>query len=130
VSRKLNITVERHDDHVVVRVGGEVDLAVADQFQTAVTEELDLPPHRVVVVLRDVDFMDSTGLRALLLTSQRAASHGERLRLAELSQPVLRLLEIADLGDAIPAFGTVEEACADIQARGDDLLETEGGSPV
>lgn len=49
--------------------------------------------------LRDVEFIDSSGLRVIIEAHQRATDAGRRLVLAAPSRSVRRLLEISGLND-------------------------------
>ena len=79
-----------------VIVTGEVDLAVEEPFVAEVDSVAAARDGGTAVVLdlRGVTFLDSSGVRALIRLRQR---HGERLRLGELSTPVRRVLEITGL---------------------------------
>jgi anti-anti-sigma factor len=79
-----------------VVVTGEVDLAVEEPFVAEVDSVAAARDGGTAVVLdlRGVTFLDSSGVRALIRLRQR---HGERLRLGELSTPVRRVLEITGL---------------------------------
>ena len=49
--------------------------------------------------LSGVDFMDSSGLRALIAAHQSASEAGGQMVLGNLSRPVARLFEVAGLSD-------------------------------
>ena len=81
---------------MMVTVIGEVDLASSPM----VDKELGRQSRRVVVDLRRVDFMDSTGLRILLAQHERLENAGGHLRLLiEKDQQLIRLFEISGLTD-------------------------------
>ncbi|MGH8950421.1 MAG: STAS domain-containing protein [Acidimicrobiia bacterium] len=81
---------------MMVTVIGEVDLASSP----VVSKELDKRSGRVVVDLRKVDFMDSTGIRLLLAHHERLDQKGGHLRiLVKKDQQLTRLLEISGLTD-------------------------------
>lgn len=80
----------------MVTVIGEIDLASSP----VVTKELGRRSGRVVVDLRKVDFMDSTGIRMLLAQHERLEQAGGHLRiLVEKEQQLTRLLAISGLTD-------------------------------
>ena len=74
-----------------VAVLGEVDLATAPAFEKA----LKKVRGRVVVDLRKVEFMDSTGIRVILTHRERLEAAGGHLRAVATKGPVLTVLEIA-----------------------------------
>lgn len=92
------ITVDvRYDGEIdVVAVRGGIDLATAPHLDE-VLSTLNAP--QLVIDLREVEFMDSTGLQCLV--NLRARSDPEpRIRLlVQRPSPVLRLLELAGLAE-------------------------------
>ena len=84
---------QRADGESAVLVRGDLDVAVGVEFVRAVDEVLagDGSSTRVVVDLGNVDFIDSSGLRALLQLRQ---NYGERVQVGTVSAAVQRLLEL------------------------------------
>jgi anti-sigma B factor antagonist len=97
----LRCHVERVGDVVVVRPVGELDLATID----AVREPLDANhadgAGPVVLDLRSVTFMDSTGLRLVVHEHRRAGAGGLRVQVAAGSA-VHRLLVLTGLLAVLP----------------------------
>ncbi|MGH9134282.1 MAG: STAS domain-containing protein [Ilumatobacteraceae bacterium] len=81
------------DTTSVLAVHGELDVAVGDKFVKAVEEVLAAadPPKSVEIDLGRVEFIDSSGLRALLQVQQAAP---DVIRFGDLSPAVRRLLEL------------------------------------
>jgi anti-anti-sigma factor len=89
---ELVITCVRRDEELDIAIAGELDL-VSVWTARRELEPLDLEAHRSVVVsLGDVTFIDSAGLKFLLLLRNRL---GGRLRIGERSGVVARMLEIS-----------------------------------
>jgi len=95
-----------------VRVEGELDLAVAEQFKgrldAAIREDLD-----VLVCLDECDFIDSTGIAAILSARKLMAAKGRRLVLCNPSLAVSRVLDITGLTDDGFVYPSAEAALAD-----------------
>jgi anti-anti-sigma factor len=81
----------------VHRLSGEVDLATADGIAAMARVAVDRAAPRLVVDLTEVTFMDSQGLRALVLAQQALARAGAELVLTGLPPHVEALLEITGL---------------------------------
>lgn len=62
----FRIEVEPHRETVVVAAHGEIDIATADAVSRRLYEMMEAGFRRVVLDLRGVSFIDSTGLRAVL----------------------------------------------------------------
>lgn len=85
---------------VVLRLAGELDLAAESGLREAASEMLSTPEAvEMIVVMTDVAFMDSTGLRLLGTLRRSADGSGKGFHLASVSAPVRRVLEVAGLED-------------------------------
>ena len=67
----FSISISDHDGRAVVVTRGELDLATAPELEAAHPGALD-GGQDVVVDLRELEFMDSTGLRVLVAAHARA----------------------------------------------------------
>jgi anti-anti-sigma factor len=105
---RLDISVSREDGAMVVRGEGEIDLDTAEQLASALRGAVTDTDGLVVLDLLGVPFMDSSGLKVLLVA---AAELGERLVLAiSPGSPVMTLLELAEVRDRFTVCGTPQEA--------------------
>ena len=77
---------------VVVR--GELDLGAVPILDGHLTSLQQDGVRAIILDLRDLSFIDSTGLRVLLAASRRAANDGHRLAIVGASEPARRLFEI------------------------------------
>ena len=93
-----------------VRVEGELDLSVADQLrqrlEAAVSDDVE-----VLVCLECCDFIDSTGIAAIVFAHRQLASRDRRLLVCGPSRQVSRTLTVTGLNDLV--YASVEEALAD-----------------
>ncbi len=93
-----------------VRAAGEIDLASADSFAASFASERVGQAEGVVVDLRAVSFMDSSGLRVLLSAARDV--HGGFAVIVDRGSPVERLLEIAQVMEHLSVFHDEGEAIA------------------
>jgi anti-sigma B factor antagonist len=90
----------------LVRLTGELDLAGAGRVTGAV-ERVSEAGRPVVLDLRAVTFIDSSGVRTLLDIERGAA---RRLALLSPSTPVLRVLELTQLRGRFAEIGDLDDA--------------------
>lgn len=97
---------------LVVYVSGELDLNTAPDFRAAVEEQLDARPDlaNIVLVLRDVTFIDSSGLGVILGRYKRLRAHGGRLVAVSPSPHARKVFELSGLSSIIPVSETEDEA--------------------
>lgn len=85
-------------DTWLVEARGEIDLANREDFQAAVDRALGAAPERVALDLRDVRFMDSSGLAVLV----SAANTSTAIEIRAASQIVRRVIEASGLAEVLP----------------------------
>jgi anti-sigma B factor antagonist len=81
-------------DQVRVLVAGELDLATVGEVRDQIAALLDAGWRDVLIDLRELTFMDTSGVHALLDADQRARAEGVRLAVVVGSGPVRELLRI------------------------------------
>jgi anti-sigma B factor antagonist len=92
---------ELGDDQRRLAVQGELDLEQERPLVEEINALLEEEPGAVLIVdLSEVEFIDSSGVRALLRVHQ---THGDRVRLGEVSTVVRRVLEIAGVTEWLSA---------------------------
>lgn len=89
-------STEQHDEWMVVKLGGEVDLSWSQQARKAVLDALS-KSQKVAVHLAAVSYIDSSGIAALVEGFQNARGRGQTFVLIEVSDAVLAVLRLARL---------------------------------
>ena len=84
-----------------IRPRGEIDMAVADRLAEAITDVLANDSTRVVVDLTDVTFLDSSGIRALLIGQKFATDRHRSLTIENPAPIVHEVLAIAGVLDVL-----------------------------
>jgi anti-anti-sigma factor len=93
----------------VVVVSGELDLASGPELEEVLDRFSGPPTELLIIDLREVDFMDSTGLSIIVKAHQRFADDGRRLGLVKGSSQVQRLLDLTGVAERLPLVDTPEE---------------------
>jgi anti-anti-sigma factor len=75
---EFSIDAANRDGWVCAALRGELDLATAPELEGFVNEQLDSGTD-VVIDLRQLEFMDSSGVRVLVAAHARAGREGRRL---------------------------------------------------
>lgn len=108
----LEVEVQAHGRHHLVLLRGEVDMASVGDVRSCL-RELMLAGHTDVLVdLRGVTFMDSTGLGILVAARKQARVFRGSLGLVAPSPPVARVLSLTSLDRVFPCFASLDEALA------------------
>jgi anti-anti-sigma factor len=81
---------------------GELDIATAGQLEQAVSRATSDAVPELVLDLRELTFMDSTGLRTLAQANVKAVQAGTALSIWRGPRQIERVLEISGLGPLLP----------------------------
>lgn len=94
----------------VIRVEeSRIDAAVAIRFKDAMRSEMAEEACRVVLDLRDVAFIDSSGLGAIVATMKQMAD-GQRLDLAGLTPAVDKVFRLTRMDSIFDIYASVDAA--------------------
>src|SRR3954471_2402953 len=95
IPEAFSVRVERRGDAAVVVPTGELDLATAPALEASLSRAFTDPAERVVLDLRELEFIDSSGLRTLLTARRQADDAGKSFSLVAGHRGLERTLEIA-----------------------------------
>jgi anti-sigma B factor antagonist len=95
--------------HVFV-LSGSFDVATAPTVRAVLLEAARADQHRLIVDLTHVEFLDSTGLGALIGCNKRAQEAGGSVSLVVNEGQILRLLRITGLLGVIAVYPTLDAA--------------------
>jgi anti-sigma B factor antagonist len=109
----IDVTTVGDDQTQLFGLGGTLDIATSPTLRAALLEAADRANHEIVVDLTQLEFLDSTGLGALIGAHKRAAEHGGSVRLVAHEGQILRLLRITGLLDVFSVYPSVEAALGD-----------------
>ena len=96
----LSIRSGRDGDTYVIALNGELDLDGAPAVEEELLRSEDSDAKSIVVDLSRLEFIDSTGIRLMVMAAKRCDDG--RLRLVRGPKQVHRVFEITDLADRLP----------------------------
>lgn len=100
---------ELSEGWVSIAVEGEVDLATVEDLEHAIEVVHDEHDRGLVVDLTSSSFMDSTGLKALVMAHRRFSAADRPFAIAVSGGPVSRLLDLSGVNTTIRTVANVEE---------------------
>jgi anti-anti-sigma factor len=98
----LSLSVVPDRDHVTIAAVGEIDLATAGDIETQLQELWESGWVAVDIDLRQVTFMDSSGLHMMVRATRAAHRMGRSLTIIDGSDQVRRLLELTSMEEVLP----------------------------
>jgi anti-sigma B factor antagonist len=114
----FSIEARQDGERYTLILRGELDMASAPELEGVLQELCEGSAQELVLDLRQLSFMDSTGLNAVLRSRSLCEEHGCDFGLIPGRRPVQRVFELTHLVDRLP-FRQAEPATgAALRARG------------
>jgi anti-anti-sigma factor len=105
----LRVDVRREADRVVLRLDGELDLASSPILEHAL-EAADVTQAPLLVLdLDELSFVDSTGLRVILLAHEAARNREQEFAITPGSSQVQRLLSITSVAEHMRVIASPDD---------------------
>jgi anti-anti-sigma factor len=98
----LTVRVEQDGEALVVSATGELDLVNASTLEAALRKAIAGDASGVILDLGGVTFVDSAGLRLVLLMAKQSLRNGGRLRLLRGSVPVEGVIQGSGVRHLLP----------------------------
>lgn len=93
----MDIEFRDHGEHKVVEVSGEVDLYNVSELKKALFSVTDGSNPSVIVDMKNVNYMDSSGIGALVAGQKKMKAHSGKFALMNIHEDVLNILKLATL---------------------------------
>lgn len=71
----FDVSMEKVNDDVRITLKGELDASVAGQFKEAIENASAQNPQRLVLLMEQLEFMASAGLRVLIFAKQKMGTN-------------------------------------------------------
>jgi anti-sigma B factor antagonist len=100
-SSPFDLTIEQHDAAVHIVLSGELDISTSQRLEDDLRRIESEQPAVMVIDLRELTFMDSTGLRLLISADARAREQGRRLVIVRGNAMVQRVMRLTRLDERL-----------------------------
>jgi anti-sigma B factor antagonist len=108
----LELETEETDGYVRLALTGELDISSAPQVEEALARIEAGKPPLILIDLRSLEFIDSTGLRTVLSADARARDQRRRLAVVRGPRPVDRIFSVTRLDERLEIVDEPESALA------------------
>jgi len=102
VAKPLLVESERDGERTRLTLVGELDIATVQRLQDAIDAALAEKPAALVVDLRGLGFLDSSGLRQFIVLADRAQQEDWELVLVRPAKAVLSVFQITRVEENLP----------------------------
>ena len=100
----------QHNDAIVLRPEGKLNMVAAPHLRQQIAGAVDQGQTRLVIDLSGTDFLDSSGLGALVAGLKVARQAGGDLRIACPGEQVLLVLELTSMTSVLRPYASIDEA--------------------
>ena len=110
---ELSISVSATKDSVtIISLSGKMNAITVSELKALLKKSIEEGSIRMIVDLSAVDFMDSSGLSALISALKGCREKGGFLRLVNLQAQVRRVFELTLLDRVFEVYASVDAALA------------------
>jgi anti-sigma B factor antagonist len=107
----MKVNVRQRDGVTILDLKGKITIGVGDvALRNAVQDAINNGATKVVINLRDVSTIDSSGVGELVSAYTTATNRGAKLRLANLPSKVTDILQITQLITVFDVYDSEDEA--------------------
>jgi anti-sigma B factor antagonist len=109
----VQISARRHDKTTIFDVSGDIDFANSPEVRQSMLREIrESRTSRVIVNLRQVRYIDSSGVASLIEGLKASRDVGSRFILIGLSTSAREVLQLSRLTKVFEIYDTEEQALA------------------
>lgn len=105
----LKVTTGHFAGMPVISVEGELDLSNVSELRSVVADQCESHPAALIFDLRDLTYMDSSGLGVLVGAKRRLANHEGEVLIITQQPTALKALSLSGLDRIIRVFSDEED---------------------
>lgn len=99
------------DDVLIVYLKGRLDVSIANEVEENLNDLIDNQGHKKVILnMREVDYMSSSGFRACISTLRKLNSKEGVLKISNIKPAVKRIFDVIELTSLFDIRETEDEA--------------------
>lgn len=106
----MEFTVEHEPGYTVLVGTGRLNMVRAPKLREVVAEVVAAGHHHLVLDMTGIEFVDSSGLGALVGCLKAARQAGGDLRIANAGPQVRMVLELTGMDRVFTPYGSVDQA--------------------
>lgn len=108
----MKIRTRHYNNVAILALNGRLDAATTPKLSRAIDEQITVGYGRLVLDLKKVDYLDNTGIKALVQAAQLTRRQGGDFRIANARAQVKYVLNLAGVDSVIKVYPNVVGATA------------------
>ena len=111
---EVKIEVDHFKGALVISISGEIKGLSGREFHNAIFQEIQGQEAPIVLDLEGLTYINSTGLRSILLIAKRQQDNKSKFAVCSLSGPMREIFEITCFDRIMPVLHSRSEAIAEV----------------
>ncbi len=95
--KRMKLSFKQVNNILIVRLEGEFDLHTVDSFKDAVEKKINSKVKNIILNLKQIKFIDSSGLGAILGLYKRVTARGGKIVMANATPQLKRIFELSGI---------------------------------
>jgi anti-sigma B factor antagonist len=112
----MELKIRKNDEIYIIDVLGEMDLYNSYKLKELMMKMLEKKIERFIINLEDVEYIDSSGIGALIYITSTIKKMNLRLAITNVKGSVKKVIELTKLTGFFPMLPTLEEAVKSMEA--------------
>jgi anti-sigma B factor antagonist len=108
----MELKIRKNGDNYIIDVNGEMDLYNSYKLKELVMKMLEKKVTRFIINLENVDYIDSSGIGALIYICSTIRKLNLRLVITNIHGSVKKVIELTKLMGYFPISASIDEALA------------------
>jgi anti-sigma B factor antagonist len=106
----MELKIRKNESNYIIDVNGEMDLYNSYKLKELVMKMLEKKVEHFIINLENVDYIDSSGIGALIYICSTIKKLGHRLIITNIHGSVKKVIELTKLMGYFPIANSIEEA--------------------
>lgn len=106
----MNLIESTENKLKIIRISGDIDLYNARDLRERIDAVMLEDISSLIINFKDVNYIDSSGIGSMLHILRKAGTLSVKIVFAEVTGPVMSLIELTKLRSFLPLAGTMDEA--------------------
>jgi len=111
---EVKIQVDQFKGVLIISISGEIKGLKGREFHSAIFQEIQGQDAPIVLDLEGLTYINSTGLRSILLVAKRQQDNKAKFAVCSLSKPMREIFEITCFDRIMPVLDSRSEAIATV----------------
>jgi anti-sigma B factor antagonist len=112
----MELKIRKNGENYIIDVNGEMDLYNSYKLKELVMKMLERKVTRFIINLENVDYIDSSGIGALIYICSTIKKMNMKLIITNIHGSVKKVIELTKLMGYFPITQTIDEALQRLEA--------------